>query len=146
MKFLALIRSNLKRKKLRTALTILSILVAFMLYGLLCTVKEALTGGVAMAGADRLIVRHKVSLIMTLPEAYKRRMEQIPGVDAAVRFTWFNGIYQGESKNFFGTFPTEPDAFLDMYPEYVLPADQKKAWKELVGAPYEVKMQQRRPQ
>jgi putative ABC transport system permease protein len=56
-------------------------------------------------------------------------MEQIPGVDAAVHFTWFNGIYQGESKNFFGTFPTEPDAFLDMYPEYVLPADQKKAWK-----------------
>ena len=130
MKFLALIRSNLKRKKLRTALTILSILVAFMLYGLLCTVKEALTGGVAMAGADRLIVRHKVSLIMTLPEAYKRRMEQIPGVDAAVHFTWFNGIYQGESKNFFGSFPTEPDAFLDMYPEYVLPADQKKAWKK----------------
>jgi putative ABC transport system permease protein len=128
MKFLTLVASNLKRKKLRTALTILSILVAFMLYGLLCTVKEALTGGVAMAGADRLIVRHKVSLIMTLPEAYKRRMEQIPGVDAAVHFTWFNGIYQGESKNFFGSFPTEP-AFLDMYPEYVLPADQKKAWK-----------------
>src|SRR6185503_970236 len=105
MKFLALIRSNLKRKKLRTSLTILSILVAFLLYGLLCTVKEAFTGGIAMAGADRLIVRHKVSLIMTLPVTYKTRMEQLPGVAKAVHFTWFNGIYQNEKTPSFGSFP-----------------------------------------
>jgi putative ABC transport system permease protein len=135
MKFLSLVRSNLKRKKLRTALTILSILVAFMLYGLLCTVNAALTGGVALAGADRLVVRHKVSLIMTLPVSYKQRMEQIPGVASAVHFTWFNGIYQNEPKNFFASFPTDPESFLDMYPEYLLPADQKQAWlKTRTGA------------
>lgn len=128
MKFFGLIWSNLKRKKLRTALTLLSILVAFVLYALLCTLKEALTGGVAMAGADRLVVRHKVSLIMTLPVSYGRRMESVPGVSSAVHFTWFNGIYQNEPKNFFASFPTLPEQFLKIYPEYLLPEDQKQAW------------------
>jgi putative ABC transport system permease protein len=128
MKFLSLIWSNLKRRKLRTALTLLSTFVAFLLFGLLCTIKEAFTGGIALAGADRLVVRHKVSLIMTLPVTYKERMERIPGVASAVHLTWFNGIYQDEPKNFFGSFPTEPEAFLGIYPELVLPEAQKQAW------------------
>src|SRR5512135_3328595 len=101
MRFLHLILSNLKRRKLRTILTVLSIFVAFLLYGLLCTIKEAFVGGVSLAGADRLIVRHKVSLIMTLPAAYRDRIEHIPGVESAAHQTWFNGIYQNEPKNFF---------------------------------------------
>lgn len=135
MRFLSLIWSNLKRKKLRTSLTLLSICVAFLLYGLLCTLKEALTGGVSMAGADRLVVRHKVSLIMTLPVNYKARMERIPGVASAVHFTWFNGIYQNEKNPSFGSFPTEPEGLLDIYPEIVLPDEQKQAWlKTRTGA------------
>src|SRR5215216_136600 len=128
MKFVALIWSNLKRKKLRTLLTLLSIFVAFLLFGLLCTIKEAFTGGIALAGADRLVVRHKVSLIMTLPAAYKERMERIPGVASAVHLTWFNGIYQGDTKKFFGSFPTIPEPFLALYTEFVLPEEQKQAW------------------
>lgn len=128
MKFLHLIWSNLKRRKLRTSLTVLSILVAFVLYGLLCTIKEAFTAGVALGGADRLVVRHKVSLIMTLPEAYRARMERIPGVASAVYFTWFNGIYQDQPKNFFGSFPTDPEALLKVFPEILLPEEQKQAW------------------
>ena len=128
MKFLSLIWGNLKRKKSRTSLTLLSILVAFILYGMLCAIKEAFTGGIAMAGADRLIVRHKVSLIMTLPVTYGQRMEKVPGVASAVSFTWFNGIYQNEPKNFFGSFPTEPETFLALYPEILLPEEQKQAW------------------
>jgi putative ABC transport system permease protein len=128
MKFLSLIWSNLKRRKTRTALTLLSIFVAFVLYGLLCTLKEAFTGQIALAGADRLVVRHKVSLIMLLPEAYKARMERIPGVASAVHLTWFNGIYQNEPKNFFGNFPTEPEKLLEIYPEILLPEEQKQAW------------------
>src|SRR5580765_4906658 len=81
MKFFSLVWSSLKRKKSRTILTLLSIFVAFVLYGLLCAVKEAFTAGVTMAGANRLIVRHKVSLIMSLPVSYKERMQNIPGVD-----------------------------------------------------------------
>ena len=128
MKFLSLVLSNLKRKKLRTALTLLSIFVAFILFGLLCTLKESFTAGVTTAGADRLVVRHKVSLIMSLPVAYQARIEQIPAVAAAVHLTWFGGIYQNEPKNFFGTFPVNPEPFLGMYPEFLLPADQKQAW------------------
>lgn len=135
MKFFSLVWSNLKRKKLRTWLTILSILVAFVLYGLLCTIKEAFTGGVKLAGADRLIVRHKVSLIMTLPVSYKQRMERIPGVASAVHLTWFNGIYQNEPKNFFASFPTLPEEFLAMYPEYIVSEEHKQAWlKNRTGA------------
>ncbi|PLC13857.1 hypothetical protein BV582_22660 [Bacillus paralicheniformis] len=128
MRFLSLIWSNLKRKKLRTSLTILSIVVAFVLFGLLCSLKEAFTAGVNMAGADRLIVRHKISLIMDLPFTYGSRIERIPGVAAAVHWTWFNGIYQNEPKNFFGSFPVEPEPFLSMHPEYVVAEDQKQKW------------------
>src|SRR5437016_2389950 len=136
MKFFPIVWSNLKRKKLRTALTLLSIFVAFVLYVLLCTVKEAFTAGVTMAGIDRLIVRHKVSPIMNLPESYRARMEQIPGVASAVHFTWFNGIYKNEPKNFFGTFPVaDIEKFLAIFPEILLPPDQKQAWlKTRTGA------------
>src|SRR5688572_1151479 len=105
MKFFYLVWCNLKRKKLRTTLTLLSIFVAFLLYGLLCAVKEAFTAGVSLAGADRLVVRHKVSLIMNVPASYGPRMERVPGVASVLHFTWFNGIYKDEPKNFFGSFP-----------------------------------------
>ncbi len=135
MKYLHLVWSNLKRRKLRTSLTVLSIFVAFVLFGLLCALKEAFTAGVSLAGADRLIVRHKVSLIMSLPESYGARMANIPGVKDVVHMTWFNGIYQNEPKNFFGTFPVNPEDFFKVYPEYVLPEDQKEAWlKTRTGA------------
>lgn len=128
MKFLTLVWSNLKRKKTRTTLTLLSVFIAFLLFGILCAIKEAFTAGVTMAGADRLITRHKVSLIMTLPVTYGQRMENIDGVDLVTPWTWFNGIYQDEPKNFFGSFPVEPQSFLDMHPEYNLSKDQFEAW------------------
>jgi len=127
MKFLHLIRGNLLRHKLRTSLTLLSILVAFVLFGFLCAVKQALVGGVALAGADRLIVRHKVSIIQLLPESYQARMERIPGVAAAAHQTWFGGIYQ-DPKNFFMQCPVVPEQFMAMFPEFILPPEQMKAW------------------
>jgi putative ABC transport system permease protein len=130
MKYLALLWSNLKRRKLRTSLTLLSIFIAFMLFGLLCTLKEAFTAGVTMANADRLIVRHKVSLIMNLPVSYGNRINNVPGVETSVGWTWFNGIYQNEPKNFFGSFPVDPEPFFDIHPEFVLPEDQKAVWRK----------------
>ncbi|MFO1477382.1 MAG: FtsX-like permease family protein [Verrucomicrobiota bacterium] len=127
MKYLHLIWCDLARKKTRTSLTLLSILVAFVLFGFLCAIQQALVGGVEMAGADRLVVRHKVSIIQLLPESYKARMERIPGVSLATHQTWFGGIYK-DPKNFFMQNPVEPEAFLDVHPEIILPADQKKAW------------------
>ena len=128
MKFFPLIWSNLKRKKVRTLLTLLSILVAFILFGFLSAIKQALIGGVELAGANRLVVRHRVSLIQLLPESYKARMERIPGVAAATHQTWFGGVFKQEPKNFFMQNPVVPEEFLDMHPEFVLPAEQKKIW------------------
>ncbi|MGC9940787.1 MAG: FtsX-like permease family protein [Verrucomicrobiota bacterium] len=127
MKFLHLIWSNLNRKKLRTSLTLLSVIVAFMLFGFLLAIQEALVGGVALAGADRLIVREKVSIINLLPVSYEARMDRIPGVDFATHQTWFGGIYQ-DPKNFFMQNPVEPEKFLKMHPEFILPPDEEKAW------------------
>lgn len=124
---LYLVWANLKRKKVRTILTLLSIVVAFILFGMLCAIRQALSGTVSVAGANRLIVRHKVSIIQLLPESYKARMERIPGVDLVVHQTWFGGIYQ-DPKNFFMQCPVEPHDFMAMFPEMVLPPDQMKAW------------------
>jgi putative ABC transport system permease protein len=134
MKFLYLVWSNLKRKKLRTGLTLMSILVAFVLFSLLSALRLALTGGVLMADANRLIVRHRVSFIQPLPYAYMARMARIPGVSAISHTTWFGGIYQ-DPKNQFGTFPVDPELFLPMNPEIILPESQKEAWlKTRTGA------------
>src|SRR6266545_1393171 len=127
MRFFPLVWSNLQRKKLRTLLTLLSVVVAFILFVYLCAIKQALTGGVKMAGANRLIVRHKVSIIQLLPESYKARMERIPGVVSAVHQTWFGGVYQ-DPKNFFMQNPVVPEEFLSIHPEFILSPDQKKAW------------------
>jgi putative ABC transport system permease protein len=129
MKFLPLVWAGLRRKKLRTALTFLSIFVAFMLFAFLGAIKEALSGGVSMAGLDRLIVRHKVSLIQTLPESYQARIQTIPGVAAVCHQTWFGGIYQ-DPKNFFPNMPVEPELFLAMFPEFVVKEAEQQAWRD----------------
>lgn len=135
MKFLHLIWSNLKRKKLRTSLTLLSIIVAFVLFGLLSSIKQALTGGVSIEGSSRLIVRHKVSIIQLLPISYEQRMAQIPGVAAVTHQTWFGGVFKQEPKYFFMQNPVDPESFLDMHPELLLPDAQKNAWlKTRTGA------------
>jgi putative ABC transport system permease protein len=130
MRFLPLIWSNLRRKKTRTILTLLSIVVAFVLYGFLSAIRQALTGGVSLEGANRLIVRHKVSIIQLLPVDYKRRMERIPGIAAVTHQTWFGGVYQ-DPKNFFMQNPVIPGEFMAMHPEFLLPADQLRAWEAL---------------
>jgi putative ABC transport system permease protein len=127
MKFLPLIWSNLKRKKLRTLLTMLSVLVAFVLYGYLSAIGRALNVGVSVAGADRLLVRHRVSIVQPLPASYQERIARLPGVKAATHASWFGGIYQ-DPKNFFGQMPVKPEEWLDMYPEYRLSEDQREAW------------------
>jgi putative ABC transport system permease protein len=129
MKFLALVFSNLKRKKLRTSLTLLSIFVAFLLFGFLSAIKAAFLAGVDLAGADRLIVRHKVSLIQPLPQSYEAKIEAVPGVDAVAAMTWFGGIYK-DPKNFIATFPVDPDKYLDIYREIAVAPDVLAKWKQ----------------
>lgn len=127
MKFLYLVWCNLKRKKLRTTLTLLSIVVAFVLFALLAALKLALVGGFELADANRLMVMHRVSFLQLLPHSYLSRIGNIPGVSAVSHQTWFGGIYQ-DSKNPLATFPVDPELYLAMTPEISLPEDQKQAW------------------
>lgn len=127
MKFLPLLFYNFMRHKTRTALTILSVVVAFVLFGYLAAIGKAFDMGVSVAGQDRLVVRHKVSLIQLLPASYEADMERIEGVENATHATWFGGIYK-EPRNFFAQMAVEPDEFLDMYPEFLVPEEQKRTW------------------
>ena len=127
MKFIPLLWSNLWRKKTRTIFTLLSIFVAFLLFGLLMTIRNAFAFGVDIAGLDRLVLIHKVSLIMPLPISYLTRLQSTPGVEIATHQSWFGGVYQDPS-NFFAQIVVEPEPFVKMYPEYRIPPDQYKAW------------------
>jgi putative ABC transport system permease protein len=134
MKYLALVFSNFRRHRLRTALTILSIAVAFILFSYLAAIRTAFSMGVSVAGADRLIVRHKVSLIQLLPQSYESDIERVDGVSDATHATWFGGVYK-EPKNFFGQMPVKPEEFLRMFSELRLPPEQQQAWlKTRTGA------------
>ncbi|HEX3131300.1 MAG TPA: FtsX-like permease family protein [Thermoanaerobaculia bacterium] len=128
MKFFPLIWSNLKRRKVRTIFTLLSILVAFVLFGYLAAIRMAFSMGVDVVGTDRLSTIHKTAIIMPLPISYKDRIASVPGVEAVTHLNWFGGIYQ-DPKNFFPQMAVDTDTYLDMYPEQVLPKDQEAAWK-----------------
>lgn len=127
MKYLSLVLMNFKRHRLRSTLTILSIAVAFLLFGYLSAIREAFSMGVDVAGADRLVVRHKVSIIHLLPESYENDIRAIPGVAEVMSQTWFGGVYR-DPKNFFPQIPVKPDALLSMYPEFILKPSEKEAW------------------
>jgi putative ABC transport system permease protein len=127
MKFLPLLWSSLWRKKFRTVFTLLSVFVAFLLFGLLMTIRTAFSFGVDIAGLDRLVLIHKVSLIMPLPISYLDRLRTTEGVALATHNTWFGGVYQDPS-NFFAQIAVEPEPFLELYPEFRLPAEQKASW------------------
>ncbi len=127
MKFIPLIWKNIWRRKFRTTFTLLSIFIAFVLFGILMTIRYSFSFGVEIAGADRLVLIHKVSLIMPLPVSYQNRLQQTKGVELASHQTWFGGIYQ-DPANFFANMAVEPDKFLKIYPEFILPPEQAQAW------------------
>ncbi len=127
MKYLPLIWKNIWRKKTRAIFTLLAIVMAFALFGLLTAVGEAFSGGVDLTGADRLVMVHKVSLIQPLPSSYMGRIRATAGVVDVTHASWFGGYYQ-KPENFFGQFPVDPESYLRMFPEILLPEDQKRAW------------------
>jgi putative ABC transport system permease protein len=126
-KYLPLLASSLRRKRLRTFFTVASILVAFLLFGLSESMRFALKSGVEVAGADRLMTMHKVSFTQLLPASYENRIRAVDGVEAVTPQTWFGGWFQDE-RNQIPTFPSDPATYLRIYPEIKLPEDQQQAW------------------
>lgn len=127
MKYLPLVWRNLWRRKVRTTFTLLSIFIAFLLFGLLMTIRETFSLGVDLAGLDRLMVIHKISIIMPLPSSYRTQLEAVPGVEVVTHNTWFGGVYQ-DPTNFFSTIAVEPEPYFGIYPEVHLPPEDMKAW------------------
>jgi putative ABC transport system permease protein len=117
---------NAFRHRLRTALTVAGLAVALLAYGLLRTVVDAWYAGAASASPARLITRNAVSLTIFLPVSYESRIRSVEGVTRVARSNWFGGIYQ-EPKNFFPQFAVS-DNYLDLYSEFVLPAEERAAW------------------
>jgi putative ABC transport system permease protein len=122
-KYLPLLWANLGRKRMRTSLTLASIIVAFLLFGLMQTLRVALTGSPELAGIDRIITMHKTSFVQSLPLAYLNRIKSVDGVVVATSQDWFGGIFKDE-RNQLPTFAVEADTFFKVYPEYKLQPEQ----------------------
>ncbi len=143
MQILKLIFKNAFRHKLRTWLTILGITIAILAFGLLRTVISAWYAGVEASSATRLITRNAVSLVFFLPISYREKIRQVPGVTEVGYSVWFGGVYIDE-KNFFPNFATDAKTAMDLYPEFVLPDDQKKAFlRDRKGAVVGIKTAER---
>jgi putative ABC transport system permease protein len=127
VKYRHLILANLFRKKIRTGLTAGSFAVALFLFGILAVVRGAFQQGIEVAGADRLVVVNRVSIIQPLPLAYRDRLARIPGVTQVTFANWFGGVYQDE-RNFFPQFAIDRETYRQMYPEFVVPDDQWQAF------------------
>ncbi len=127
MKFFPLVWRNLLRRKVRTTFTLLSVFVAFVLYGILMAIKMAFGAGVTIAGAERLMMIDKISLINPIPLSYQQRIASTEGIVDISHANWFGGIYQ-DPKNFFANMAVDAESWLRVYPEFTVPEDQKKTF------------------
>jgi putative ABC transport system permease protein len=128
MKYLHLLWASLFRKKLRTTLTLLSIIVAFFLFGLLQSVSQAFSNVASQTQADRLITNSRYSIIDLLPQSYLQQIAAVPGVRNVTHATWFGGSYQDKAAEF-AIFPVEHESYLEVANEIKLPPDQMEVWK-----------------
>ena len=129
MKFLPLLWRNLFRRKFRTIFTVGCIFISFVLFSFLMIVRTAFNQGVDFAGADRLWLFHKVSIIQMIPSAYLNDITATPGVTLTTYCTWFGGSYQDKPSQF-ATFATDVPKYLQLYPELKVPPDQLEALKK----------------
>ncbi len=122
-----LIVRNALRHKLRTLLTVVGIVVAIVAFGLLRTVVDAWYAGANASSSARLVTRSAVSLVFSMPLTYAQKIRQVDGVASVSWANWFGGVYISE-RNFFPQFAIEPASYLDMYPEFVLKPEERKAF------------------
>src|SRR5262252_2374564 len=125
------VTKNAFRNKRRSVLTVFSIAFSLLLLTLMMTIWRGfyLDQGSAES-AQRLVVRHRVSLTFSLPGFYREKIRALPGVKAVVPVSWFGGIYKDQKlENFFAQFSTDPEEFFKVYRDVQMPADQIAAWQ-----------------
>jgi putative ABC transport system permease protein len=128
VKYLQLVWAALMRHKARTLFTLLSVAAAFLLFGLLDSVRGAFAGaGSSVTGINRLVTVSRISFTLQLPKSLLERIRAVPGVADVTYANWFGGIYQ-DQKNFF---PNQAVAanYLDAYPEWKISAAQREAFR-----------------
>ena len=126
MKYVPLVWAGLWRKRTRTIFTLLSVIVAFLLFGLLQGVNSAFDRGVQGANVNRLYVENRVTFTEPLPYADLTQIEAVPGVTGVAWASWFGTYYQ-DPKNFVFSFPVDAQRYFDLYPEDRLPKEQLDA-------------------
>jgi putative ABC transport system permease protein len=127
-RWLPLVWANLKRRKLRFAFTFISILLAFLMFGMLDALRTSLSQAINLAGADRLMLMSKVNITVSLPRSHYEKVRATPGVRAAVPLNWFGGVYR-DGKQQIQVQATDPEQLSKVYPELKLTPEQLEAWK-----------------
>src|SRR5579871_4852457 len=127
MKYLPLIWANLMRRKVRTTFTVLSVFIAFMLFAMLGAVDQAFTGGIDMAGANRLVVTNRVGLINAMPINYSDRMATVPGITMVTWQEWVGGYFQ-DPRQPITAFGVDEKTYLEVHDDVHLPPEQAQAW------------------
>jgi putative ABC transport system permease protein len=125
------VTKNAFRNKRRSTLTVLSIAFSLLLLTLMMTIWRGfyLSDGSAES-AERLVVRHRVSLTFSLPGFYREKIRAIPGVVSVVPVSWFQGTYVDQKpEHFFARFGTDPDEFFKVFRDFLIPDEQVKAWQ-----------------
>ena len=127
-RWLPLVWANLKRRKLRFAFTLISILLAFLMFGMLDALRTSLSQAVNLAGADRIMSMSKVNITVSLPRGYYEKVKAVPGVRAVVPLNWFGGLYK-DSKQQLQVLACDPEQLVAVYPELKVKPEQFEAWK-----------------
>lgn len=127
MLLLKLLLKNAFRQRLRSILTIIATMIAILAFGFLRTIVDAWYSGVEASSPKRLVTRNAISLTTPLPISYKDKIKKVRGVTLVSYGNWFGGIYISE-KNFIPNFAVEPETYLELYPEYVISAEEKRAF------------------
>ncbi|QBG89929.1 FtsX-like permease family protein [Xanthomonas oryzae] len=126
MKYFSLVWAQLFRSKTRTLLTLLSVVAAFLLFGMLDSVRVAFNSGGSIEGVNRLVVTSRLSITQSLPIRLGTQIRQVAGVRDVTSAMWFGGIYK-DPKNFFANSSVAPNYF-DVYRELQIPPEQLKAF------------------
>ena len=127
-RWLPLVWANLRRRKLRLVFTFISILLAFLMFGMLDALRTSLSQAVNLAGADRLMLQSKVNITVSNPRSHYEKEKAVPGVRAVAPFNWFGGVYK-DSKQQIQVQATDPEEFMKVYPEVHLKPEELAAWK-----------------
>ena len=132
MSIFKIVLRNAFRHRLRTVLTIVGIATAVMAFGLIRTIVTAWNAGVEASSANRMITRHRVSLIFPVPLTDRDQISRVPGVTGVSWANWFGGVYGNSTdfKNFWPRFGVDADTYFGLYPEFLVPADQLAAFRK----------------